>query len=122
MRDYECYHAVCQYSADACNGCEHEMDCYHHFLKHMLRGKKMNRKKVPKYVVKMLQRRTKAARNLRDACVEVDNYCQSIGLDVYHPLFYNACLCSDVRIFCEEGASETTTLEAIEKVLNGEIE
>lgn len=36
MRGYECYHAVCQYSADACSGCEHEMDCYHHFLKHIL--------------------------------------------------------------------------------------
>lgn len=43
MKDYECYHAVCQYSADACSGCEHEMDCYHHFLKHMLRGRRMNK-------------------------------------------------------------------------------
>ena len=35
MKDYECYHAVCQYSSDGCGGCKHEMDCYSHFLKHM---------------------------------------------------------------------------------------
>lgn len=29
----ECYHAACQYSDDACDGCEYEMDCYEHFLK-----------------------------------------------------------------------------------------
>ena len=39
MKDYECYHAVCQYSSDGCNGCKHEMDCYNHFLNYMLRGK-----------------------------------------------------------------------------------
>ena len=35
MKDYECYHAVCQYSSDGCSGCKHEMDCYNHFLKYM---------------------------------------------------------------------------------------
>lgn len=39
MRDYECYHAVCQWSADACCRCKYDMDCYRHFLEHMLRGK-----------------------------------------------------------------------------------
>ena len=39
MRDYECYHVICQYSSDKCSGCKHEMDCYNHFLNYMLRGK-----------------------------------------------------------------------------------
>lgn len=30
--EYECYHAVCQYSDDACDGCKYEMDCYNRFL------------------------------------------------------------------------------------------
>ena len=43
MKDYECYHAICQYSSDGCSGCKHEMDCYNHFLNHMLRGKIMDK-------------------------------------------------------------------------------
>lgn len=78
----------------------------------------MDRKKVPKYVIKMVKRRTNLSRKLREACIEVDNYCEKIGLDVYHPLFGDACLCSDIRIYCEEDAGERSTLEAIEKVLN----
>lgn len=36
MEHYECYHAVCQYSDDACDGCKYEMDCYNHFLNNIL--------------------------------------------------------------------------------------
>ena len=82
----------------------------------------MNRKKVPQYVIKMLKRRTKASRDLRVACAKLDEYCDKIGLNVYHPLYDDACLCTDIRIICEEGASERVTYEAIEKVLNGETE
>lgn len=82
----------------------------------------MSRKKVPKYVIKMLKRRTRLSRQLRNACIEVDNYCIKIGLVCGHPLFYDACLLSDVRIYCEEDAGEISTLNAIEKVLNGEVE
>lgn len=39
MREYECYHAVCQYSADGCSGCKYEMDCYNHFLNYMKKSK-----------------------------------------------------------------------------------
>ena len=35
--DYPCYHSAIQYSADACDGCKYEMDCYNHFLKWMKR-------------------------------------------------------------------------------------
>lgn len=37
--DYPCYHSFLQYSADGCDGCEHEMDCWAHFLKVMERNK-----------------------------------------------------------------------------------
>ena len=40
MKDYECYHAVCQYSSDGCSGCKYEMDCYNRFLNYMLKGRK----------------------------------------------------------------------------------
>ena len=75
-------------------------------------------KKVPKYVVEMVKRRTRLSRQLRSACADVDNYCQSIGLNADHPLFDEAALCTDIRIFCEEDAAEHTTLNVIQKVLN----
>ena len=80
------------------------------------------RKQVPKYVKELVRKRTKAARKFREASKAVDDYCESIGLDIFHPLFYDACLITDIRIWCEEDHSEPNTLEAIEKVLNGEIE
>lgn len=82
----------------------------------------MKRKEVPKYVIKMLKRRTKAAQALRDASIAVDEYCESIGIDVYHPLYDDACLSTDVRIWCEGDGAEGATLAIIEKVLNGETE
>ena len=80
------------------------------------------RKQVPKYVKELLRKRTRAARNFRTASYKVDEYCESIGLDLNHPLFNDACLVTDIRIWCEEGASESATLKIIEKVLNGETE
>lgn len=35
VRDWECHHVASQWSADACDGCKYEMDCYRHFLKCM---------------------------------------------------------------------------------------
>lgn len=80
------------------------------------------RKQVPKYVKDLVRKRTKAAAKFRDACIDVDRYCESIGIDVFHPLFYDACLMTDIRIWCEEDHAESNTLEVIEKVLNNEIE
>lgn len=80
------------------------------------------RKQVPKYVKELLRKRTETARKFRNACAAVDNYCESIGLDLDHPLFNDACLVTDIRILCEEDHSEPTTLKIIEKVLNGETE
>lgn len=37
----DCCHAPCQYSADACSGCPHDMDCYQNWLAYMAgNGKK----------------------------------------------------------------------------------
>ena len=80
------------------------------------------RKQVPKYVKELVRKRTKAAAKFREASLAVDEYCESIGLDIDHPLFDDACLITDIRIWCEEDHSEPNTLEAIEKVLNGETE
>lgn len=80
------------------------------------------RKQVPKYVKDLVKKRTKAAVKLREAGSAVDVYCKSIGLDEFHPLFDDACIYTDVRIWCEEDHSEPNTLEVIEKVLNGETE
>ena len=73
--------------------------------------------KVPKHVQKLILRRTKLSRRLRDACSDVDEYCEKIGLNYAHPLFNDAVLCTDTRIYCEEEAGHFSTLEAIEKVL-----
>ena len=54
-------------------------------------------KKVPKYVIEMLKRRTKLAKQLRNACMGIDNYCQSIGLDADHPLASPANNSTDVQ-------------------------
>ena len=80
------------------------------------------RKQVPKYVKDLVRKRTKAAAKFRETSQAVDDYCESIGLNVLHPLFDDACLMTDIRIWCEEDHSEPNTLKAIEKVLNGEIE
>ncbi len=77
-------------------------------------------KKVPKYVVELLKKRTRYSRKLRNASCAVDEYCAKIGLDYRHPLFDEAVICTDVRIYCEEDAGEGSTLGVIEKVLNEE--
>lgn len=73
--------------------------------------------KVPKHVKNLVIKRTLLSRRLRDACSELDAYCDKIGLNVHHPLFDEAVLSTDVRIYCEEDAGFCATLEAIEAVL-----
>ena len=35
----ECYHAPCMWSADGCCRCSYDMDCYKHWLEHMMKSK-----------------------------------------------------------------------------------
>ena len=76
-------------------------------------------KKVPKYVIDLVRRRTKAAEKFVASSIEVDKYCKKIGLDTKHELFGEACLCTDIRIWCEADHGEGATLSAIAKVLEG---
>ena len=74
-------------------------------------------KKVPKYVLKMLERRSRLASELLSACCAVDEYCEKIGVNIYDE---DACLGTDVRIYCEADGGYSATLKAIEKTLNVE--
>ena len=73
---------------------------------------------LPKYVEKALKDRTKYIARARRAGHIIDEYAAKIGLDEMHPDFNDACLFSDVRIYCEVGCAESTTREALLKVLN----
>lgn len=71
-------------------------------------------KQVPKYVIKMLEKRSRLSRQLRNACIEVDRYCEKIGVDFNDP---DAALMTDIRIYCEEDGALFSTLKAIERAL-----
>lgn len=72
---------------------------------------------IPKYVEKILERRRNYARKLAEASIAVDDYCQSIGINYNSPLFDEACLCTDVRIYCEFDGATNSTRKAILKQL-----
>jgi hypothetical protein len=73
--------------------------------------------KVPRYVQKLVLKRTMLSKKLRQASIAVTDYCESIGLDMFHPLYEEAVLNTDIRIYCEEDAGHHSTLAAIEQVL-----
>lgn len=73
---------------------------------------------LPKRIEKALKDRTKYITMARNAGYIIDEYAAEIGLDAMHPDFNDACLVSDIRIFCETGCAESITREALLKVLN----
>ena len=73
---------------------------------------------LPKYVEKALKDRTKYIAKARQAGHIIDEYAEKIGLDETHPDFNDACLFSDVRIYCEVGCAESITRNVLLKVLN----
>ena len=77
----------------------------------------MVKKTVPKYVLRMLDRRERYGQKLLKATVEVNEYCEKIGLDWSHDRYDNACLGSHIMIFTEPEAARDSTLEEIERVL-----
>ena len=79
----------------------------------------MSDKKIPKRILKLLERRCKLAQALMDVCSELDRYCEKIGIEVGDP---RAVLLTDIRIYCEPGNAYFTTKDAIQKALNGEWE
>ncbi len=71
--------------------------------------------KVPKYVLKLLERRRKLALELTTVCCRVDNYCEKIGVDMIDGC-KNSVL-TDVTIYCEPWNAYHNTLDAIEEAL-----
>lgn len=74
----------------------------------------MKKKCVPKYALKLLERRKNLSRKLCCACYAVDEYCRKIGVDFTDP---EACLQTDVRIYCESDGAYDSTLGVIKKTL-----
>lgn len=80
-------------------------------------AKKTATKAVPKYVLNLLERRRRLAAELADVNCKIYDYCEKIGMDFETQ--QDACLLSDVRIYTEFDGAYGSTLEAIEKTLNG---
>ena len=76
--------------------------------------------RVPKYVLRALDRRERYAMKLQKAVVEVNRYCSKIGLDPCNDRYDNACLGSHVMIYVEPELARVNTLTEIERVL-GEV-
>lgn len=74
----------------------------------------MTRTAVPKYVIRLLERRQRLALDLMCVSGELDRYCEKIGIDLGDP---DACLLSDVRIYQEFDGAYDATLNAIKKAL-----
>lgn len=72
---------------------------------------------IPKHIEELLAMRQKYAAKLSDVSIKIDRYCASIGLDYNSPLFDDACLCTDVRIYCEFDGATNSTRRAILKQL-----
>ena len=72
---------------------------------------------LPKYIEKALKDRTKYQQKSRIAGSIIDEYATKIGLDENNPDFYDACLYTDIRIYCEYGCCEDTTRQALLKAL-----
>lgn len=73
--------------------------------------------RVPKYVIRMLDRRERYAQKLLTTVVEVNRYCAKIGLDPMNDRYDDAVLGSHVMIFLEPEVARENTLAEIERIL-----
>ena len=73
--------------------------------------------KIPKYVLKILEDRVKAYAKFGTINGKLSDYCKSIGLDWSSPFYNDACLDTDIRIFCETDCGNRMTIRAIENQL-----
>lgn len=74
-------------------------------------------KQIPKYVLQLLEDRRKYFVKFSAVNGELSKYCNSIGLDWKSPYYDDACLDSDIRIFCEMDCGNSLTKQAILKQL-----
>lgn len=108
-----------------CSGCGWETDSFgskedaHAVWNDCSAQKQPQRKTVPKKLLNLLKRRTQLARDLISACVAVDQYCEKLGMDIFDD---DACLGTDIRIWCEFDGAYTITLRAVKKALGIEDE
>lgn len=70
--------------------------------------------KIPKYVLRLLERRASLASTLIGINTELVNYCNKIGIEDMD----KACVCSDFRIYTEPWAAERITISAIAEQLS----
>ena len=77
----------------------------------------MAKKTVPKYVLRMLDRRERCAQKLLTATVEVNRYCEKIGLGPTNDRYDESMLGSHVMIFLEPESARANTLAEIERIL-----
>lgn len=64
--------------------------------------------------MKLLERRRRLSNELMDVNTQIDEYCRKIGVDMNDE---DACVISDIRIYCEADAGCGLTLNAIKKAL-----
>ena len=72
-------------------------------------------KQIPKYVLKLLEDRQKYFAKFSIVNSKLSEYCESIGLDWKSPYYEDACLDSDIRIYCETDCGNSLTKQAILK-------
>lgn len=70
--------------------------------------------KIPKYVENLLERRIKLAENLISVILELDDYCERIGIDMCND---SAAIGTNPIILSEPDVAYDRTKSAIEKAL-----
>lgn len=75
---------------------------------------------VPKYILKLLDRRRKLALELTSVCCKIDDYCTKIGVDMTESC-KNSVL-TDVTIYCEPCNARENTENAIREALHKKME
>lgn len=78
----------------------------------------MSESKLPKYVEKALKDRSKYLAKARIAGQIVDDYAAAIGVTPGTEAYDEACLATDIRIYCEADFSENTTRGVLTRELN----
>ncbi len=76
---------------------------------------------IPKYVETALKKRTKCIVEMRLAEQIIDDYAEKIGILPGTEEFDDACLTTDIRIFCEVDCCESRTREALRRKLHQKI-
>lgn len=77
----------------------------------------MAKKTVPKYVLRMLDRRERYGLRLLKVTAQLNAYCEKIGLDWNHDRYEDAVLGSHVMIFTEPEVARMNTQTEIERIL-----